>query len=591
MLTEHFIASIATPAKAPNASVTKDAGVFLHQLRPLAGQRSFFKKSATKEQCLAVSESHIFAAQAEKAVVNVYNREKGNQEATIPFNEPITCIALARDGSLLILGTESGRILLWEVCTGRLTSTPQSHLQQVTSLAVDPSSHSLLSGSADSNIHVWSIDALLSFTKSDSSAQQDPRTPIHTLPNHRSAINTLACGHGYGQANIAISTSSDQTAVIWNYRKGTALRTYLLGHVPRALVLDSLDRGFYVSYDDGSVQLVDLYASTGSMNSMYDESHSQTATQPGKEHLWTVEGQDLGAGLSLGLNFDGSQLLSGHKNGKIVSWDTAKGRFGSVLNTLPGPVTNLAMLSPKGFPNQEARPFRVHTVMKPRISTEDSSSANGSTIPGNYTFIAQLTGQLPSIQYSATELHLNASKTPKSEFETALTHSCFPDSMLDEGLAELMAWREAPVGSSNNVPTNVKEQEPEADFMSLSTSSGKKSKAKPVKLTAEQENELLKKKIAALQRTQEISFKQLAGQRKEIKILTEEQRTRDRQEAGRMQTGRDEKMEDAEGSSSESEGEEEDESGSENASTPSDNEDDSDEEREDEGSDVSSDRG
>lgn len=476
-----------------------------------------------------------------------------------------------------------------QICTGRLTSTPQSHLQQVTSLAVDPSSDFLLSGSADSNIHVWSLDALLSFTRSDSSAREDPRAPIHTLSNHRSEISTIACGHGYGQANIAISTSSDQTAVVWNYCKGTALRTYLLGEVPRALVLDSLDRGFYVSYDDGSVQLIDLYASTGSANSLYNESHSQTAMQPGKEHLWTVEGQELGAGLSLGLNFDGSQLLSGHKNGKIVSWDTAKGRFGSVLNTLPGPVTNLTMLSPKGFPNKEARPFKVHMVMKPRISSADSSSGNGSTIPGGYTFNAQLTGQLPSIQYSATELRLCTSDSRKSEFESALTHSCFPESMLEEGLAELMAWREAPLSSSNIVANSGKDQEQEADFLSLSTSSGKKSKGKPVKLTAEQENEQLKKRIAALLRTQEISFKQLAEQRKEIKVLTEEQKMRDRQEAGRTQTEGDEEMEEAEDSSSDDD--EEGESGSENAATPGDDGDDSDEEREDEGSDVSSDRG
>lgn len=343
-----------------------------------------------------------------------------------------------------------------------------------------------------------------------------------------------------------------------------------------------------MSYDDGSVQQVDLYASTGSTNSLYDESHSQTAIQPGKEHLWTVEGQELGAGLSLGLNFDGSQLLSGHKNGKIVSWDTGKGRFGSVLNTLPGPVTNLAMLSPKGFPNQEARPFRVHTVMKPRISTEDSSSGNGSTIPGNYTFNAQLTRQLPSIQYSATELQDSTSKNPKSEFEVALTHSYFPESMLEEGLAELMAWRESPVGSANIIATNGKEQEQEADFMSLSTSSANKTKGKPVKLTIGQENEVLKKKIAALQRTQTISFKQLAEQKKEIKVLTEEQKMRDRQEASRMKTREDEEMEDAEDSSSD---DEEEESGSEDAPTLSDDEDDSDEEREDEGSDVSSDRG
>jgi pre-rRNA-processing protein IPI3 len=376
--------------------------------------------------------------------------------------------------------------------------------------------------------------------------------------------------------------------VVWDYRKGTALRTYLLREVPRALALDSIDRGFYVSYEDGSVQLVDIHASTNSTNSLYDESHSQTAIQPGKENLWTVEGQELGAGLSLGLNWDGSRLLSGHKNGKIVSWDTGKGRFVSVLNTLPGPVTNLAVLSPTGFPNQEARPFKIHTVMKPRISTEDNNSGNGSMIPGNYTFNAQLTRQLSPIHFSATEAPDSLSIHSKSEFELALTHPYFPTSMLTEGLAELAAWRETPVGSSTIAGTNGKEQEQQADFMSLSTFSSKKSKGKPVKVTAEQENELLRKQIASLQRTQTISFKQLAEQRKEIKVLTEEQKMRDRQEAGRMKTGEDEEMEDAEDSSS---GDEESESGSERAHAQSDDEDDSDEEREDEGSNVSSDRG
>jgi pre-rRNA-processing protein IPI3 len=116
MLSEHFIASISTPAKAPNTSVTKDAGIFVHELQPIAGQRSIFKKSATPPQCLAVSEWHIFAAQQGKALVHVYNREKGNQEAIIPFRERITCLALAYKDTVLVLGTEEGRILLWEVC-------------------------------------------------------------------------------------------------------------------------------------------------------------------------------------------------------------------------------------------------------------------------------------------------------------------------------------------------------------------------------------------------------------------------------------------------------------------------------------------
>jgi pre-rRNA-processing protein IPI3 len=114
MLTEHFVASIAASTK-PNTGVTKDAGVFFHEFQPQAVQRHVYKKTASNPNGLAVSSSHIFAAQAEKAVVHVYSREKGNQEAIIPFPERIHSIALACNDTVLLLGAESGRILAWEV--------------------------------------------------------------------------------------------------------------------------------------------------------------------------------------------------------------------------------------------------------------------------------------------------------------------------------------------------------------------------------------------------------------------------------------------------------------------------------------------
>lgn len=68
-----------------------------------------------------MSASHVFAAQAEKAIVHIYSREKGNQEATVPFPERIRSIALAggQNGDILVLGTEGGRLILWEVCHGQ----------------------------------------------------------------------------------------------------------------------------------------------------------------------------------------------------------------------------------------------------------------------------------------------------------------------------------------------------------------------------------------------------------------------------------------------------------------------------------------
>lgn len=115
MLSEHFIAAISTPSKTPDTSVAKDAGIFFFQSQPLAGQKAVFKKSAAPPNCVAVSQSHIFASQLEKAVVHVYNREKGNQEAIVPFQERVTALALVAGDEVLVLGTESGRVLLWEV--------------------------------------------------------------------------------------------------------------------------------------------------------------------------------------------------------------------------------------------------------------------------------------------------------------------------------------------------------------------------------------------------------------------------------------------------------------------------------------------
>lgn len=114
MLTEQFLAAIAGSTK-PNTGVTKDQGIFIHEFQPLAAQRHVFKKSATAQNGIAVSSTHIFAAQTEKAIVHVYSREKSNQEAIVPFPERIHSIALAAQDTVLLLGAESGRVLAWEV--------------------------------------------------------------------------------------------------------------------------------------------------------------------------------------------------------------------------------------------------------------------------------------------------------------------------------------------------------------------------------------------------------------------------------------------------------------------------------------------
>jgi pre-rRNA-processing protein IPI3 len=124
MLSETILASISAHNNSNSQSSSgavippvKDAAIFKLAIDSTSrALPSIYKASATGPYSLAASDSHIFAAQSAKSAVHVYNVEKGNQEATVPFPEKITAIATAGDiGQYLIIGSESGNVLIWEV--------------------------------------------------------------------------------------------------------------------------------------------------------------------------------------------------------------------------------------------------------------------------------------------------------------------------------------------------------------------------------------------------------------------------------------------------------------------------------------------
>ncbi|PYH33035.1 putative ribosomal assembly complex component Ipi3 [Aspergillus neoniger CBS 115656] len=446
MLSECFIASTLASSKAPASATLRDVGVCVHEFQPTLNLRSTFKKSSTAANCLAVSPSHVFAAQSEKAIVHVYSREKGNQEATVPFPERIRSIAVAggKNGDVLVLGTEGGRLILWETCTGRQVATTASHLRPVTSIVVDPNSNFILSGSSDASIHVWSLVDLLSFTKPPSGRdRQPPNSPIRTFSNHRAAITAIAVGHSAGRYNIAVSAADDSTAIAWDYHTGRLLRTFLLPSNAKSLALDPADRAFYVGYEDGSIQSIDFYKNQSIQNPLHDPSLQSTPSQPPAEDRWAPPSADCGAAHALTLCYDGMTLLSGHQNGKVLSWTVGRKKYASTVADYTHPVTNLFMLPPNGLPHPSLDLKRVaHTIVKPRYdsSLSETSQAAGA-VPADYTFSTHL---LPSISSKSDS-------AKPDQFTEAFSHAYFPESMLEEGLAELAAFSQP---TSNGAPVS-----------------------------------------------------------------------------------------------------------------------------------------
>ncbi|TVY23190.1 Pre-rRNA-processing protein [Lachnellula hyalina] len=392
MLSEGLITSIRAQPKSANTAIAKDVGIYLHELHPTHTIKSSFKKSSTPVNSLVASSTHIFAAQADKAVVHVYSRERGNQEALISFPERIHSLALVGDG-ILVLGTAEGRIILWEVCTGRQVSTPAAHLQTVSCLAA--TQLHLVTGSEDSNIHVWSIPRLLSLSSSET------QQPLRSLSNHRAAITSLAIGHSSSSTNICVSASKDNTILVWNYHTGDLLRTFLLPSTPFCLALDPCDRAVYAGFEDGSLQGIEFSHPNSIINPLYDTTLQTTPVQI-TTPPW-ISPSEPGAALCVGLSYDGTYLFSGHATGKIAQWDTGRRAFSSELTDLNAPVTNLLMSSP--FPQK--RLTRASTVVKPKLGE------------GQYVFTAQLSKTTAS----------------NSKFSRAVETQGLPADLLEDAIA------------------------------------------------------------------------------------------------------------------------------------------------------------
>lgn len=341
-------------------------------------------------------------------------------------------------------------------------------------------------------VHVWALPAILSFSPDTS------RSPVHTLSTHRGPISSIACGHSSSSANIAVSISGDQSAIVWDYHNGQALRTYLLPDAPTAVTLDPADRAFYVAYADGSLQTVDFYDDVQqavATDVLRDAASSHRPVQPSPKTRFNAESQKLGGVLSLGLSWDGTTLVSGHASGKVATWDIAKSNYMSTLTNLLGPVSNLQFLLPTGFPRAPERTFKIQTVVKPKQDLGSASSGSG-LVPTAYSLNMQFTGRLRTGRASAAEKKL----TTKSAFEEALTHSSFPTDMLEESLAELESWNATSKGGAA----------PVTDFMALDYEEyANAPESQQAKLKE------LRKQIASLQRIQKVTFSQLSELRTE----------------------------------------------------------------------------
>lgn len=280
---------------------------------------------------------------------------------------------------------------------------------------------------------MWSIPGLLSFSSSSASDYSDSPVlgPLRSLSNHRAAITAVVFGHSSSSNNIAVSASKDNTCVVWDYHSGEALHTFLLSHNPLCLALDPADRAAYAGYEDGTIQFLDFYNQGGLNQTLHDPLAQSAPTQPATSTIWAAQDHSFTAILCLQVSYDGTSVLSGHRDGKVHSWDVGTGRFEKHLVDFSAPVTNMQMLKPTGFANVPEPALKLQNVVKPRYeSFTNGHHSSGTIIPPNYTLTAQFTSNLPLPGSSGASL-----------FHEALSHPSFPTLLLEEALSEFSLLR------------------------------------------------------------------------------------------------------------------------------------------------------
>lgn len=123
----------------------------------------------------------------------------------------VVCLEVSPDYSTVAVGYSNGKIILFQVETGKLIVTFDGHRKSVECLSFNENGTLLVSGSKDTNIVVWDVVA---------------ETGMLRLKGHRDAVT---CVGFLNQWNKVVSGSKDTLMKIWDLDTQCCVQTYV-GH-------------------------------------------------------------------------------------------------------------------------------------------------------------------------------------------------------------------------------------------------------------------------------------------------------------------------------------------------------------------------
>lgn len=306
----------------------------------------------------------IFIASKNKALINVYSWGKESPDQKIPIPEQLTCLVLCQNVQLnqsfnvneefslpkfrlphlLIGGSISGKIYVWELASGLLLTVKEAHYQRVSNLKINNDGSFLISSGKDGRVLIWNILDLIDLSLLN---QEKIIKPIHVISDNSLEITDIFINNNIQQDLKLYTCSKDCTIRLYSLIDFKLLTTFVLSSPIESIIVDSADRIIFAGLSNGNIRQINLYEPNPITNILEQKGgYGKIITIPEDMDLTETITYHNGSQISkLALSLDSSLLISGDSNGKIVACDIVSKQVVKEFKESNGKISNIQIFS------------------------------------------------------------------------------------------------------------------------------------------------------------------------------------------------------------------------------------------------------
>lgn len=262
---------------SPNDKQSKESFALATSIHSSHQHASFRQADCPKHGAVLTGNGQgekLFIVSRDKALLQVYSWGKEGAEQKIALPEALTCIDICYQPSiddgklhklpnfrvpwLLVGGSSSGRVYIWELASGNLLCVKDCHYQKISTVKFSKCGTFLISGSDDSRCLVWkTIDLILIYDKDQDHLKSVK--PFFSIHDNSLPITDFVISDGLINDLKLYTTSKDCTIRIYNIMLKSLLTTFVLSEPIECITKDPANRNLYVGLHNGTIKSIPLY--------------------------------------------------------------------------------------------------------------------------------------------------------------------------------------------------------------------------------------------------------------------------------------------------------------------------------------------